>query len=73
MIILYLSFTYPFVIRYLSVCDPILYLSILGFLNSECQCYYYDKEPQLAYCVHIEMSARTVLKNSLIFIRNGNP
>ena len=34
MIILYLSFiyiTYPFAIGYLSFCNPILYLSILGF------------------------------------------
>ena len=28
---LYLSFTYPLTIRYLSFCDPILYLSFLGF------------------------------------------
>ena len=31
MIFLYLSFIYPFAFRYLSFCDPILYLSILGF------------------------------------------
>ena len=29
--ILYLSFIYPFAIRHLSFCDPIFYLSILGF------------------------------------------
>ena len=28
---LYLSVSYSFAIRYLSFCDPILYLSILGF------------------------------------------
>ena len=31
MIILNLPFIYPFAIRYLSFCDPILYLSIIGF------------------------------------------
>ena len=31
MIILYLSVCYPFAIRYLSFCDLILYISILGF------------------------------------------
>ena len=30
-IVLYLSFTYPFALRYLSICDPILPLSFLGF------------------------------------------
>ena len=30
-IVLYLPFTYSLAIRYLSFCDPILYVSFLGF------------------------------------------
>ena len=46
--ILYLYVSYPFAIRYLSFCDPILYLSILGFqLRVESQKAFFCKQKKV--------------------------